>query len=53
MIFYKQYLITFTCIVISVCIMPAATEPDLGTLKRKDYLLIYNDYSMCVIIFIF
>jgi len=37
MIFFKQYLITLTFILISVWVMPAATKPtDFGKLKGKD-----------------
>jgi len=48
-----QYLITLTFIVISVWVMPAATEPDLDKLYGKDNILFYNDNNMCVIVFIF
>jgi len=39
MIFSKQYLIKLTFIVISVWVMPAATEPDIKKLNGKDYLI--------------
>jgi len=39
MIFFKQYLIMLTFIVISVWVMPTATEPDLEQLKSKELFI--------------
>jgi len=36
MIFFKQYLITLTCIVISVSVISVAIEPDFKKLNSKD-----------------
>jgi len=52
MIFFKQYLITLTFTVLAVWVIPANTHREVLTSKDSFILLFYNDYNICVLIFI-